>query len=385
MRRRRHPRHDGPGRHDAPTHDSRLPRQDRAVPDHGVIRDADLPGERDPFSEPGRAGDSRLRAKNRVLPDLHVVSDHHEVVDLGPPAHDRLSQRGAVDRRVGPHLNLVLEARDADLGNLAVTLPVPDISEAVRADHGARRQRPVARPTALENRCPGAKNAVLAQDGVLPDEGARPENRPGTNAGPRRNGRSCRDRHAAAELGGLVHGGTPRHSRFRPRWRRPGCKPRRQGCRGVGRHDGPAARVVEFRHEQSARRRTTRLPGAVLVGDPGQVGGPRRVECADAGQPQGRIPGGGAADCSGDIRQRERGSRHGRGNGAAPDGRRLPRCPLLHAAFARAQLPAGFFVVAALGAAGAVFGAASAFDSGTLMVVLNRLRTSSVTSTLSSA
>src|SRR5262249_27367184 len=122
-------------------------------------------------------------------------------------------------------------------------------------------------------------------------------------------------------------------------------------------------------------------PGArvALFRDPGEVFGARAVERLHSRQPGLRVAGHGAAQGPCQLAEGERApGRTPRGR-AAPAGPALRRAPLHRA---RDQFPAGFFVVAGLGA---VFGAGASDFSGTATVVLKRRSTSSVMSTPSSA
>ena len=138
MRQGRHARQDRARRHAPLPGDSGLARQDRTVPDRDMVGDPDLARERDAAAEPRGSADAGLPAEDRVLADDDVVADLHEVVDLRPAADDGLAEGRAVDRRVGPDLDVVPDPHDPDLGDLAVRASVPDVPEAVRADDGSR-------------------------------------------------------------------------------------------------------------------------------------------------------------------------------------------------------------------------------------------------------
>jgi hypothetical protein len=47
------------------------------------------------------------------------VSDHHEVVDLAAAADARVADRAAIDRAVGPDLDIVADDDGAERGNPA--------------------------------------------------------------------------------------------------------------------------------------------------------------------------------------------------------------------------------------------------------------------------
>src|SRR5262249_58785233 len=100
------------------------------VADRQVVGEAALACRDDAAAEPARAGDADLGDDDRVLPDVHVVADLDEVVDLGPAANDRPAEHGAVDRRVGTDVHIVLDHDDADLRDLSVAAAVGYVAEA---------------------------------------------------------------------------------------------------------------------------------------------------------------------------------------------------------------------------------------------------------------
>src|SRR2546425_6465980 len=132
---------------------------DGAVTDREMVGDAHLSGEHDTPADPARPGDPYLGDDDRVLADLDVVTDLHEVVDLGPPADDRLPQGGTVDGRVGADLDVVLDQHGADLRDLPVRLAVESVAEAVGADHRARGDH-----DALAEPPPGADGQACGHD-----------------------------------------------------------------------------------------------------------------------------------------------------------------------------------------------------------------------------
>src|SRR5438309_446835 len=146
-------------------------------------------------ADPGRPRDSHLGHDDRVLTDLDVVADLHQVVDLGPAADDRLPERGAVDRRVRPDFDVVLDQHRAHLRDLPVRFAVEGVAEAVGANHCAR-----ATHDALAERDPRAQRHARGHDRRLahlrarPDEGQRAD--PGVRAdhGARLDHRECPDR-----------------------------------------------------------------------------------------------------------------------------------------------------------------------------------------------
>ena len=56
-------------------------------------------------------------AMHAVPPDLHIVADLHQIIDLGALADHRVAQRAAVDRGAGADLDIVLNDDPAQLRN----------------------------------------------------------------------------------------------------------------------------------------------------------------------------------------------------------------------------------------------------------------------------
>ena len=115
----------------------RLAADARPVTDGDAVRDSRLPGEDDAVADGRAARDAGLAAQDTRPSDAHVVTDLHQVVDLGARSDARLVERRAVDRRVGADLDVVLEHGDADLRHLEVAPAARDVAEAVGADHRA--------------------------------------------------------------------------------------------------------------------------------------------------------------------------------------------------------------------------------------------------------
>src|SRR2546422_2248028 len=143
--------------------------------DHGtvtnrdVVGDAHLPGQHDAAADPARPRDSHLGHDDRVLTDLDVVADLHQVVDLGPAADDRLPERGAVDRRVRPNFDVVLDQHRAHLRDLPVRFAVEGVAEAVGANHRARVNH-----DALAERDPRAQGPAGPRRRAPPERRRRP-------------------------------------------------------------------------------------------------------------------------------------------------------------------------------------------------------------------
>src|SRR5207237_8906201 len=109
-----------------------------------VADDADLASQDHALSELGRSADAALRDEQAERTDFHVVRDLHQVVDLGAAADDSLAQSRSVDAGAGADRDVVFDAHDPGLRNLAVhraltvALRVEGEAEAVAADNAIR-------------------------------------------------------------------------------------------------------------------------------------------------------------------------------------------------------------------------------------------------------
>ena len=70
---------------------------DGLVPDLDVTDDPDLPGQSHVVPQLGAARDAGLRNEDTMLPNHHVVSDLHQIVDLGAFLDPRAAKARSVD------------------------------------------------------------------------------------------------------------------------------------------------------------------------------------------------------------------------------------------------------------------------------------------------
>ena len=175
-------------------------------------RKADLSGERDIGSDAGAAGDADLGAEDGMSPDLHVVGNLDEVVDLAPLPYHRATEAGAVDGGVGPDFDIIPDFDNACLGDLDVTPILEFVAESTRSDHGPRlKNDPVPKDAALANDRPGMEMALPAQANVTSDEASRTDD--GTVADlrsllddrKRPNGDPLTDTRRGGDRGGMVN------------------------------------------------------------------------------------------------------------------------------------------------------------------------------------
>jgi hypothetical protein len=106
-----------------------------AVTDFQVAGKTALAGDSDVISELRRTGYADLRDEQAMLPDLHVVADLDEIIDLGPLAYHSFAERGAVDGSSGPDFDIVFDPDDPDLRNLMMLAAVGSKTVAVGTDH----------------------------------------------------------------------------------------------------------------------------------------------------------------------------------------------------------------------------------------------------------
>ena len=73
-----------------------------------------------------------------MLPDDHVVSHLHQIVDFRPFANQRLAEPRTVNRAVGANFHVVFNHDVSNLRHFLVTTLDELVSEPIRADHDAR-------------------------------------------------------------------------------------------------------------------------------------------------------------------------------------------------------------------------------------------------------
>src|SRR3954453_10971166 len=125
--------------------DPDVARQDHVVPDPGAPRDPD----------PGH--------EQAALPDADVVCHVHQIVQLGPPADDRVVEAAPVHAGVGAHFDVVLQDAPPDVGDPDVPGGAGKIPEPISSDHRpGLEHHPAADPRPGVAHDPGADHAVIA-------------------------------------------------------------------------------------------------------------------------------------------------------------------------------------------------------------------------------
>src|SRR4029077_3862193 len=110
--------------------------------DHGARSDGNVIGKSDPpahhdiVPDCAASRNAGMRGEHAVPPDLDVVRDLDEVVDLGPLPDHGIADRTAVDRAIRADLDAILDDHAPDLRNLAVARRAREIAEAVLPDAG---------------------------------------------------------------------------------------------------------------------------------------------------------------------------------------------------------------------------------------------------------
>ena len=82
--------------------DSCLSAKDHSIAHPGMVADAYLAAEDGIVTNGARAGDAGLRGDDGIAPDLDIVANVHEVVDLGAASDMRLIERTAIDSELAP-------------------------------------------------------------------------------------------------------------------------------------------------------------------------------------------------------------------------------------------------------------------------------------------
>src|SRR6202171_4983322 len=134
-----------------------------------MVGEANLPAHHDVIPHGAAAGYTGLRDEHAVPSDGGVVSDLHQIVDLGALADDGISGRAAVDGRIGADLHVVLDDDAAGLRNLLMSPRARQIAEAVLPDTDTRMDDDAIADQGMLDRRAGADGAVAADGGGRAD------------------------------------------------------------------------------------------------------------------------------------------------------------------------------------------------------------------------
>jgi len=131
-----------------------------------------------------RAGETRERCDYAVLADATVVSDLHQIVDLGAGADMRASRLRAIDACIGTDLDVVFQHDVADLRDSFRSAVDERPAEAVDADRAPGMQDDAVADSAAGHQTRARMNPCrLADDGILADVRAGTDNAPRSNRG----------------------------------------------------------------------------------------------------------------------------------------------------------------------------------------------------------
>ncbi len=136
-----------------------------------------------------------------MRPHRHIVSDLNQIIELGPGSDHRIAKHGTIETRIGANFHLIPNHHTANLGNFAVGAIVKRIK--------AKPIRPNDSPTMNDHMSAkfnprveahiGIKHAIIANDTVRPNIGARIDHHPVAQPAPRLNDR------VGANAGGRAH------------------------------------------------------------------------------------------------------------------------------------------------------------------------------------
>ena len=126
-------------------HHSGLGSKYRTLTDRHMVGNADLTGQHGEVANCHAAGDTDLRDNQAMAADRNVVSDLHEIVDLGSLTDDRVAGGAAVDRGTGANFDLMLDNHAPGLRNFLMAVARGQKTKSILPDAYARmNDHPVA-------------------------------------------------------------------------------------------------------------------------------------------------------------------------------------------------------------------------------------------------
>ena len=176
--------------------DATLATQHHSFFDAGVFADAYLAAEHDIFLDHDTAGEAGLCGDHHIFPDLAVVPDVNQVVDLGAAPDASHFESTPIDSCVRSDFYVVSDLETPDLGKFLVAPGrlVADVSEAIAAQHRTgMNNHSVAQPRSAIDRHVGIK-FTIATDADL-----------GTDYGPSANPGLIADFSPFADYGPLLY------------------------------------------------------------------------------------------------------------------------------------------------------------------------------------
>jgi len=98
-------------------HDASLRSDPRAAANGEMSIQGGLPPDLDEILKGGRTRNGGLGYDNATPAEDNVVSNLHKIIETRAGANHRISRRSPIDRRVGPHLDIVLQNHPTKLGS----------------------------------------------------------------------------------------------------------------------------------------------------------------------------------------------------------------------------------------------------------------------------
>jgi hypothetical protein len=182
------------------TSDPGLRPDNRPVADFEMIDDAYLAGQGDASADPSAPGDAHLGGDDAVLTDYDVVSDLHEIIELGAPADHGAAEGGTVYGGIGADLYVVMNFYPTGLRDFQPLGASARIAEAIAADYcPGVNNHPIADFAAVSNDHIRMQFTILAHFHSFAQEHSRIKCRARAHAGPFAHESVGKDGHVGAE------------------------------------------------------------------------------------------------------------------------------------------------------------------------------------------
>ena len=232
-------------------------------------------------ADPSSARKPRLSHNDRVFTDVTVVTDLHEIINLGSAANARETQAAPVNGRVCTNLYVAFDDQSSELGRADTRIVfVTDETKPFPSQYRARmHNHAVGKLGPLSHDHPGVELAIVAdldiridvdtrmQDGSGTDARSRPHSHTRTHSNPI--GQCSRRRNGRPRVNTRC-GPFARHEMLR-------CTGKIQ--RGVWRPNRrQASRIKTLRNENGPRRALTQCSGPMQRANKRQVPGTRLLE-----------------------------------------------------------------------------------------------------------
>src|SRR5207248_11200245 len=109
----------------------------RAVADRNVIAHRHSASKSHPFSKFCRTGHPREARDDAILPNIAVVRNLNQVIDLRAAPHARHAELSSIDAGARADLDIVPNDDRPDLWHLRVLAPIPAIPESIGPQHAS--------------------------------------------------------------------------------------------------------------------------------------------------------------------------------------------------------------------------------------------------------